>query len=223
MHPSAGRQVHVTVPVVLLPSPNSSHYTVDLSPFLSIIHPVINLLKKWQQLIAGLIGGVLTAALILLLNRPATGAPITLLPPPATITPVPLRVHITGAVNAPGLYALAQNSILQNVIDAAGGLTAQADSSGLNLAQLITDGDQILIPTLPPTVPPTPTLAPTATTGPGTPTPTPEPTPLPQTTQPANASNPTTNSGALVNLNTATLAELVLSCDVLDGATIENA
>jgi competence protein ComEA len=166
---------------------------------------VIEFIKKWQQMFWGLAGGGLTAILILLLNRPAAGTPITLLPPPATVTPVPVRVHITGAVNAPGLYALPQNSILQDAIDAAGGFTSQADPSGLNLAELLTDGKQIAIPTILPTLPPTPTLAPTATTGPGTPTPTPEPTATPAN---VTSSQPPAASGQLVNINTATLAEL---------------
>jgi competence protein ComEA len=152
--------------------------------------------QHWKPFLFGLCVGLLSVPLILVLNQRPTGIPITLLPPPPTITPVPLRVHVTGAVNAPGVYQLPKTSIVQDAIDAAGGFSENADVSGLNLAGLLNDGQKLFIPELPPTAPPTPT------TGPGTPT----PTPAAQTTQPPN--NPTTNTGQLININTATQAEL---------------
>jgi len=152
---------------------------------------------QWQTLLFGLLGGLLATALLLLLNQRPAGTPITLLPPPATITPIPLRVHITGAVQSPGVYALPKGSILQEAIEAAGGLSSQADTTGLNLAQLITDGEQIVIPSLPPTRPPT------ATSGPGTPTPIPEPTLEPTAVATAGLA-----PGTLININTASLAQL---------------
>ncbi|HLB49702.1 MAG TPA: helix-hairpin-helix domain-containing protein [Anaerolineales bacterium] len=150
----------------------------------------------WKPFLFGLCVGLLSVPLILVLNQRPTGTPIALLPPPPTITPVPLRVHVTGAVNAPGVYQLPKTSIVQDAIDAAGGFSENADVSGLNLAGLLIDGQKLFIPELPPTAPPTPT------TGPGTPA----PTPAAQTTQPPN--NPTTNTGQLININTATQAEL---------------
>lgn len=151
-------------------------------------------LKQWQQLFFGLLGGLLAAALLGLLSQRPAGASITLLPPPPTVTPVPLRVHVKGAVAQPGLYQLPQHSILQDAVDAAGGLSGTADTSGLNLARLLNDGDQVVVPELPPTLPPIPTP------GAGTPQPTASPTALPPT-QPPSAAAP-------VNLNTATLAQL---------------
>jgi competence protein ComEA len=165
--------------------------------------------QGWKTFLFGLLTSLLSVPLILLLNRPPAGKPIALLPPPPTITPVPLRVHITGAVNAPGVYQLPQKSIVQEAIDAAGGLTDRADVSRLNLAALLNDGDQLFIPELPPTLPPTPTPAPTHTVGPGTPTVTPEPaTPTPAA-QPTSSDSPSPIApGQLINLNTATQAEL---------------
>ena len=128
----------------------------------------------WKPFLFGLCVGLLSVPLILVLNQRPTSTPIALLSPPPTITPVPLRVHVTGAVNAPGVYQLPKTSIVQDAIDAAGGFSENADVSGLNLAGLLIDGQKLFIPELPPTAPPTPT------TGPGTPA----PTPAAQTTQP---------------------------------------
>lgn len=164
--------------------------------------------RGWKTFLFGLFTSLLSVPLILILNQPPAGKPIALLPPPPTITPVPLRVHVTGAVNAPGVYQLPQQSIVQEAIEAAGGLTDRADVSRLNLAGLLGDGDQLFIPELPPTLPPTPTRAPTHTVGPGTPTVTPEPATATPTSQPAASGGSPAAPGQLINLNTASLAEL---------------
>jgi competence protein ComEA len=56
-------------------------------------------------------------------------------------------VHVLGAVRDPGLVRLPENSRVQDAIDAAGGLTRQAEPGELNLAQLLSDGQQVLIGT----------------------------------------------------------------------------
>jgi competence protein ComEA len=56
-------------------------------------------------------------------------------------------VHVLGAVRRPGLVRLPENARVQDAIDAAGGLTRQADPGELNLAQLLSDGQQVLIGT----------------------------------------------------------------------------
>ena len=180
--------------------PNQLDYTVDLSPFRPIIPPVPDFIKQsWKPFLFGLCVGLLSVPLILLLNRPPAGIPIALRPPPATFTPVPVRIYVTGAVKSPGVYPLPKNSIVQQAIDSAGGLAHNADTSGLNLAGLLADGQQLFVPELPPTLTPAP---PTPTTGPGTPTLTPEP---PTATQPPN--NPA-STGNRININTATQAQL---------------
>lgn len=55
-------------------------------------------------------------------------------------------VDIEGAVSAPGLYALPSDSRVGDAVVAAGGLTSEAVSGAVNLAQKVADGDQILIP-----------------------------------------------------------------------------
>lgn len=61
-----------------------------------------------------------------------------------------LTLHITGAVRSPGVYVLKPDSRLQDLVDAAGGLSKEVDQEyliqKLNLAQKITDGQKIYIP-----------------------------------------------------------------------------
>jgi competence protein ComEA len=54
-------------------------------------------------------------------------------------------VHIVGQVAKPGLYELAAGSRIVDAVAAAGGFTPTADQAGLNLAQVVTDGQQIVV------------------------------------------------------------------------------
>ncbi|HEU4547035.1 MAG TPA: helix-hairpin-helix domain-containing protein [Microlunatus sp.] len=56
-------------------------------------------------------------------------------------------VHVLGAVRKPGLVTLTTGSRVQDAIAAAGGLAAKADPGELNLAQAVTDGQQIVVGT----------------------------------------------------------------------------
>ncbi|HEU5434634.1 MAG TPA: helix-hairpin-helix domain-containing protein [Thermomicrobiales bacterium] len=73
-------------------------------------------------------------------------APEIVIQPAAT--PSALVVAIAGAVATPGVYRVAPDARLGNVVDAAGGFTAHADLAALNLARRVSDGDKIVIPTL---------------------------------------------------------------------------
>jgi competence protein ComEA len=64
---------------------------------------------------------------------------------PATAESPTAFVHVVGQVNRPGLYELAAGSRIVDVVAAAGGFTASADQSQLNLAQVIEDGQQITV------------------------------------------------------------------------------
>jgi len=65
-----------------------------------------------------------------------------------TPTPAPLiKVHVLGAVAAPGVVTLPQGARVEDAIAAAGGLTADADPAQLNLAAVLADGSQIVIGT----------------------------------------------------------------------------
>lgn len=55
-------------------------------------------------------------------------------------------VHVAGAVRNPGLYELDAGARAYDAIQAAGGPKRKADLSAINLARVISDGDQLLVP-----------------------------------------------------------------------------
>jgi competence protein ComEA len=55
-------------------------------------------------------------------------------------------VHVDGAVVNPGLYELTSDSRVDDVIRAAGGLSEEADTSRINLAAKVNDGQKVFIP-----------------------------------------------------------------------------
>ena len=57
-------------------------------------------------------------------------------------------VHVDGAVCAPGVYEVVGEAVRVNdAIRAAGGLSEDADTSNLNLASQVKDGDKVHVPT----------------------------------------------------------------------------
>ena len=54
-------------------------------------------------------------------------------------------VDICGAVAHPGVYELPEGSRLYEAVDAAGGLLAEADRKRLNQAEVLTDGQHIIV------------------------------------------------------------------------------
>jgi len=132
------------------------------------------------QISFGILIGILAAGVIALLASPPRGKAILLAPPP---TPRPLTVHLSGAVLQPGVYSLPPGSRVQDGIQAAGGLSEEADASLLNLAAPLQDGGRVHVPSRSPALPDSPAASST----------------LPQETSPA---------GGLININTASLSEL---------------
>lgn len=63
-----------------------------------------------------------------------------------TTVPEAIVVHVSGAVNRPGLVTVPPLARVADVIAGAGGATAGADLGGLNLASSVRDGDQIVVP-----------------------------------------------------------------------------
>jgi competence protein ComEA len=100
-------------------------------------------MKTWQSILFGILLGLLFSGALLLIVAPPQGKPIELSPLP---TPAPLVVYITGAVAHPGVYTLPRLSRVSNAIDAAGGLTPDADQSSINLAARLIDGEKIAVP-----------------------------------------------------------------------------
>jgi competence protein ComEA len=88
---------------------------------------------------------LLGVGLIFLVSSQPRGTPVQLSPPP---TASPVTVHVTGAVNEPGVYRLPPGSRVEEAILAAGGAVPEADLSLINLAMLVEDGMQIWVPAL---------------------------------------------------------------------------
>ena len=66
---------------------------------------------------------------------------------PETETLTVWVVHICGAVNRPGVYTFPEGSRVCDAVEAAGGLSEEAAASSLNQAALLSDGLQIVVPT----------------------------------------------------------------------------
>lgn len=124
-------------------------------------------------------------------------------PPPSGAADLPVGspgassevvVHVCGAVRSPGVIRLPQGSRVSDALDLAGGASGKAELAGVNLAARVADGQQIVVPERPATGAAAGQPAVAGTSGGG-----------------AAAGSPT--AGALVNINTASLAEL----DTLEG------
>jgi len=67
----------------------------------------------------------------------------------ATSSPVAeviVIVHVVGAVNNPGVIELPENSRVLDALEKAGGARSEADLTGINLARIVFDGEQIVVP-----------------------------------------------------------------------------
>lgn len=111
-------------------------------------------MKGWQQITLGIFIGFLLAGLVLIFVLPQRGSAIVLITKTPDLTPIPtatlslIRVHLTGAVNAPGMLTLPKGACLVDAIEKAGGLIEGYDSNLLNLAEILQDGSRIHIPNL---------------------------------------------------------------------------
>lgn len=54
-------------------------------------------------------------------------------------------IHVVGEVLTPGLYELSYGARVRDVIDAAGGFGPDAVQSSVNLARLVSDGEQVVV------------------------------------------------------------------------------
>ncbi len=101
-------------------------------------------MKTFLNIILGILIGLLIAGVLWFAttSRPQ-GEAVYLLP---TGTPGMITVYISGAVATPGVYQLPEDSRIDAAIQAAGGFLAGAEQDSLNLAQPLTDGEQINVP-----------------------------------------------------------------------------
>lgn len=79
---------------------------------------------------------------------PSTGATPSASSGAEVSAPAAFVVHVAGAVHAPGVVSVPAGARVADAVAAAGGVTAEAAPSAVNLARLIEDGEQIVIPTL---------------------------------------------------------------------------
>jgi competence protein ComEA len=100
-------------------------------------------MKAILNITYGVLIGLLATGIIWLAVAPARGGEVVLLP---TATPGLLTVYVSGAVATPGVYALPDGSRVEAAVDAAGGLLPGAEANNINLAMLIEDGQQIVVP-----------------------------------------------------------------------------
>ncbi len=105
------------------------------------------MLERYKHLIfGGIIIAIASGMIALLIYRPAPTV-ITIIPPAPTATPGPLQIYVTGAVaNPEKVYSLPPGSLVRDAINAAGGVTAEADLGQINLARALRDGEQITVP-----------------------------------------------------------------------------
>lgn len=118
-------------------------------------------------------------------------------PTSVTMSPIRVKVHVAGAVNSPGVYQLSSSARVVDAIAAAGGALRTADLESINLAQTLTDTEQVYVPVKKvsrPRVTIAPRLRPHRNS----------PTTVPQ----AGSGTGSTPASKLINLNTATATEL---------------
>lgn len=95
---------------------------------------------------------IVAGGALLLLTRPEP-VQITINPPVPTPTPAPtatnepILVYVTGEVNEPeSTISLPYNSRVSDAIEAAGGVTDNANLELVNMAGILRDGDQVHVP-----------------------------------------------------------------------------
>jgi competence protein ComEA len=98
---------------------------------------------KIKDLFLGVLFGLLSAGLIMLVSQPKPGRAVLLRPAP---TPRPVVINIDGAVVSPGVYTLPVQSRVVDAVEAAGGLAENASTGSVNLAAELKDGSHIYIP-----------------------------------------------------------------------------
>lgn len=90
-------------------------------------------------------------------------------PAAATASPTgDMHVHVVGEVTKAGVVTLPAGSRVADAVQAAGGSSAEADLSYVNLARLLVDGEQVVVPAegeVPPIGAPAPGTAPGAAAG----------------------------------------------------------
>jgi competence protein ComEA len=110
---------------------------------------------SWRWLLAAPAAGLLLGAAFLVTRQTAAAPPPALIvTTPAPARPFPTRqptprdmvVYVSGAVSSPGVYSVKPGSRAQDALTAAGGALGDADLNRVNLAALVSDGEQLAVP-----------------------------------------------------------------------------
>jgi competence protein ComEA len=151
--------------------------------------PWLERLRSDPRVAAAAVAVVLVAAGVAWFRASDPGAPpvgpVTTRPEVTSPTTVPARVlvHVVGAVERAGVVELVDGARVHDAIDAAGGATGDADLAQLNLAAPVADGQRVAVPRVGEVLP----VAAGGTPG---------------------GETPGVDASGLVNLNTATAAQL---------------
>jgi len=73
-------------------------------------------------------------------------APEQAVPAESTAATAAVVIHVTGAVLRPGVYTLEVGARVADAVALAGGLLGSADPSAVNLARILSDGEQVYFP-----------------------------------------------------------------------------
>ena len=99
-------------------------------------------IQKRALLILGALIIVFSSLLVVRGNSHEVAAPPIV---PIQIAAPEIFIDVTGAVNKPGVYTLSANSRVIDAIKAAGNSAPGADLSTINLARVLSDGEQIYV------------------------------------------------------------------------------
>jgi competence protein ComEA len=100
-------------------------------------------MKNFLHALLGVLAGLLLAGILWWVALPPRGESVALQPPPGAPE---IIVYVSGAIEFPGTYSLPAGSRVGDALEAAGGTTARADASRLNLAARLDDGEQVEVP-----------------------------------------------------------------------------
>lgn len=101
------------------------------------------LLERFRLPLTVILGLIVVAGCAYSLLPPA-GSPLVIESPTATAREI--KVYVTGPVHNPGVHSLAADARVEDAVEAAGGVTADADLERLNLAARVHDGMHIQVP-----------------------------------------------------------------------------
>jgi len=105
---------------------------------------LVVVIVAWRHVAAGgsAPDAVRVAPIVPVATAPAPGSGVG----SAGSSPPALVVDVAGAVRRPGLVRLPKGARVADAVARAGGLTRRAERSGVNLAALVSDGEQVLVP-----------------------------------------------------------------------------